>query len=154
MKVKSLSRVQLLSTPWSAAHQASLSVGLSRQEYWSGVPLPSPIYKELSLMSHSIVHKNTFFCTILVHTEFSKKCKYIENSKDHCDVCLELYQEPSTILDVHLEDCVINSIATCGVRYCVSHQYRSLLISLSFQLSPLKGFHLTFKHFLYSLYSK
>ena len=42
-KVKSLSRVQLLATPWSAAHQAPPSMGFSRQEYWSGVPLPSPI---------------------------------------------------------------------------------------------------------------
>jgi len=41
-KVKSLSRVQLLATPWSAAHQAPPSMGFSRQEYWSGVPLPSP----------------------------------------------------------------------------------------------------------------
>ena len=44
MKVKSLSRVQLLATPWTAAHQASPSLGFSRQEYWSGVPLPSPTY--------------------------------------------------------------------------------------------------------------
>ena len=43
MKFKSLSRVQLSVTPWTAAHQAPLSVGFSRQEYWSGVPLPSPI---------------------------------------------------------------------------------------------------------------
>ena len=42
VKVKSLSRVQLLATPWTAAYQAPLSVGFSRQEYWSGVPLPSP----------------------------------------------------------------------------------------------------------------
>ena len=41
-KVKSLSRLQLLVTPWTAAHQAPPSVGFSRQEYWSGVPLPSP----------------------------------------------------------------------------------------------------------------
>ena len=41
-KVKSLSRVQLLATPWTAAHQAPLSMGFFRQEYWSGVPLPSP----------------------------------------------------------------------------------------------------------------
>ena len=39
VKVKSLSRVQLLATPWTAAHQAPLSMGFSRQEYWSGVPL-------------------------------------------------------------------------------------------------------------------
>ena len=42
VKVKSLSRVRLLATPWTAAHQAPLSMGFSRQKYWSGVPLPSP----------------------------------------------------------------------------------------------------------------
>ena len=41
VKVKSLSRVWLLTTPWTAAHQAPPSMGFSRQEYWSGVPLPS-----------------------------------------------------------------------------------------------------------------
>ena len=45
VKVKSLSRVWLLATPWTAAHQAPPSMGFSRQEYWSGVPLPSPDYK-------------------------------------------------------------------------------------------------------------
>ena len=34
------SRVQLLATPWTAAHQAPPSMGFSRQEYWSGLPLP------------------------------------------------------------------------------------------------------------------
>ena len=47
VKVKSLSHVRLLATPWTAAYQAPLSMGFSRQEYWSGVPLPSPelLYK-------------------------------------------------------------------------------------------------------------
>ena len=40
VKVKSLSRIWLLATPWTAAYQAPPSVGFSRQEYWSGVPLP------------------------------------------------------------------------------------------------------------------
>ena len=40
VKVKSLSRVRLLATPWSAAYQAPPSMGFSRQESWSGVPLP------------------------------------------------------------------------------------------------------------------
>ena len=44
MKVKSLSRVRFLATLWTAAYQAPLSMGFSRQEYWSGVPLPSPAY--------------------------------------------------------------------------------------------------------------
>ena len=38
VKVKSLSRVRLLANPWTAAYQAPLSVGFSRQEYWSGLP--------------------------------------------------------------------------------------------------------------------
>ena len=42
VKVKWLSRVQLFATPWSAAYQAPPSMGFSRQEYWSRVPLPSP----------------------------------------------------------------------------------------------------------------
>ena len=42
MKVKSLSCVRLLATPWTAAYQEPPSMGFSRQEYWSGVPLPSP----------------------------------------------------------------------------------------------------------------
>ena len=41
VKVKSLSCVRLLATPWTAAHQAPPSMGFSRQEYWSGMPLPS-----------------------------------------------------------------------------------------------------------------
>ena len=44
VKVKSLSRVRLLATPWTAAYEAAPSMGFSRQEYWSGVPLPSPIW--------------------------------------------------------------------------------------------------------------
>ena len=44
VKVKSLSRVRLLATLWTAAHQAPPSMGYSRQEYWSGLPLPSPKY--------------------------------------------------------------------------------------------------------------
>ena len=41
-KVKSLSRVQLFATPWTVAYQAPPSLGFSRQEYWSGLPFPSP----------------------------------------------------------------------------------------------------------------
>ena len=48
VKVKSLSRVWLFATPWTAAYQAPPSMGFSRQEYWSGVQLPSP---SLSLAS-------------------------------------------------------------------------------------------------------
>ena len=42
MKVKSLSGVRLFATPWTVAYQALPSTGCSRQEYWSGLPFPSP----------------------------------------------------------------------------------------------------------------
>ena len=52
VKVKSFSRVWLLVTPWTAAYQAPPSMGFSRQEYWSGVPLPAPY-----LLSKSQIYK-------------------------------------------------------------------------------------------------
>ena len=42
VKVKSLSHVRLFATPWTVAHQAPPSMEFSRQEYWSGLPFPSP----------------------------------------------------------------------------------------------------------------
>ena len=44
-KMKSLSHIRLVVTPWDAAYQAPPSLGFSRQEYWSGVPLPSLLYR-------------------------------------------------------------------------------------------------------------
>ena len=59
VKVKSLSCVWLFATPWTAAHQAPLSMGFSRQEYWSGVPLPSPLG---SLSRHKFSKINKHCC--------------------------------------------------------------------------------------------
>ena len=42
VKVESLSHVRLSVTPWTVAYHAPLSMGFSRQEYWSGLPFPSP----------------------------------------------------------------------------------------------------------------
>ena len=55
VKVKSLSRVQLFTTPWTAAYQAPLSMGFSRQEYWSGVPSPSPSWSLLYFVMYDTV---------------------------------------------------------------------------------------------------
>ena len=49
VNVKSLSRVRLLATPWTAAYQAPPPMGFSRQEYWSGVPLPFPRHRAVVL---------------------------------------------------------------------------------------------------------
>ena len=61
--VKSLSCVQLLATPWTTAYQAPPSMGLSRQEYWSGLPLP----KVINPLSH-IWFANIFFHSIGLFT--------------------------------------------------------------------------------------
>ena len=53
VKVKLLSRVRLFETPWTAAHQAPPIMGFSRQEYWSGLPLPSLINIMISLYSRT-----------------------------------------------------------------------------------------------------
>ena len=60
VKVKSLSHVQLSAIPWTAASQAPLSMGFARQEYWSGVPLPSPSILYSALLFTSPLRKSTF----------------------------------------------------------------------------------------------
>ena len=68
MKVKSLSRVRLFATPWNVAFQAPLSMGFSRQEYWSGLPhppsghLPNRGIKLASLVSPELAGR---FCTTI-----------------------------------------------------------------------------------------
>ena len=63
VKVKSLSHVRLFETPCTAAYQAPPSMGFSRQEYWSGLPLPSPIYwtgtKKNHLAKNTLVMKTS-----------------------------------------------------------------------------------------------
>ena len=56
VKVKSFSRVQLFTTPWTAAHQAPPSMGFSRQEYWNGMPLPSPSQS----YKHHLIHSRLY----------------------------------------------------------------------------------------------
>ena len=62
MKVKSCSRVQLFMTPWTAAYQAPVSMGFSRQEYWSGLPLPSPPFIATLIFT---------FCLLLALAQFA-----------------------------------------------------------------------------------
>ena len=66
VKVKSLSRVRLLATPWTAAHQAPPSTEVSRQEYWSGSPVPSPIYIYRLKIIH-FCHQLLSTCVCTIH---------------------------------------------------------------------------------------
>ena len=67
LKVKSLSRARLLGTPWTAAYQAPPSLGFSRREYWSRVPLPSP-------RNSNSNRKWKLLFSCLVKTESSWRC--------------------------------------------------------------------------------
>ena len=75
VKGKSLSRVWLFMTPWNAAYQAPLPMGFSRQEYWSGVPLPSP--------HHYYSYKLIFTIVKLEELEFCRAAN--PQSKSHLE---------------------------------------------------------------------
>ena len=62
VKVKTLSHIRLSATPWTAAYQAPPSMRFSRQKYWSGVPLPSPLLLLLNLKHQKQTNQNCHSC--------------------------------------------------------------------------------------------
>ena len=97
VKVKSLSRALLFATPWSAAYQAPLSMGFSRQEYWSGVPLPSPMWAHTGLL------KMVLSWFIMMFTQLSKSIKnhqivHLKNVKYMiCKISLKIFLKPKQL---------------------------------------------------------
>ena len=94
VKVRSLSRVRLFVTPWTGAYQAPLSMGFSRQEYWSGMPSPSLCQglgsskfpkdvKELGLGNLNFLHWG-FLISSIVRVENGNplQCSCLENPRD------------------------------------------------------------------------
>ena len=79
VKGKSLSRVQLLATPWTAACQAPPSMGFSRQEYWSGLPLPSLSHSVVFLYLHWSLRK-AFLSLLAIHWNSAFKWDYLSFS--------------------------------------------------------------------------
>ena len=93
VKVKSLSRVRLLVTPWTAAYQAPPSMGFSRQEYWSGVPLPSLLSSKKGMSYYYMKQKewilNTFFYVKEVRLSMSlvvNSCQCMAKPIQYCKV--------------------------------------------------------------------
>ena len=80
-----LSHVQLFVTPWTVAHQAPLSMGFPRQEYWSGVPFPvleDPAHLGIKPLSPaSLTLADTFFTTEPPGKPISKKYFFKEEKK-------------------------------------------------------------------------
>ena len=88
VKVKPLSRVRLFATPWTAAYQAPPSMGFSRQEYWSGVPLPSlcitagvPNFGDIMLDDLRWSWCCLFLCNH--RNKVHNKCNELESSRNH-----------------------------------------------------------------------
>ena len=86
MKAKSLSRVQRLATPLTAAYQAPPSMGFSRQEYWSGVPLSSLIFLEHKYKNsqHNVGKLKTISKVYIITKEiYSRYKKTYSTLKNH-----------------------------------------------------------------------
>ena len=91
VKAKLLSCVQLYATPWTEAYQAPLSMRFSRQEYWSGVPLPSPWF--LLVCIYSFISVIVFFTSswlfflfsnsVKLHTMSIHSSEFVEHLYDH-----------------------------------------------------------------------
>ena len=89
VKGKSLSRVRLLVTPWTAAYQVLPSMGFSRQEYWSGMPLPSPrLMWGPSTFKESMIIRN-------------HSCKWSAYRK--CEVNLNIFKQQGCLYDTDVK---------------------------------------------------
>ena len=83
VRVLLLSRVQLFETPWTVAHPAPLSMEFSRQEYWSGLPFPSPV----DLSKPGIEHGSPAFLADSLLSEPSGKLPYVYIYMNHFAIC-------------------------------------------------------------------
>ena len=85
VKVKSLSRVQLFMTPWTAAYQAPLSMWYFRQEYWSGLPLPSPpeLMTQGYILPKTRRNKNVSWLWLRSWTPYGQTQTSIEESREN-----------------------------------------------------------------------
>ena len=91
------SRVWLCATPWTAAYQASPSMGFSRQEHWSGLPFPSPMHEcGKWKWSRSVVSDSFFFFNFTILYWFCHISKWI----CHRYTCVP-HPEPSSLLPPH-----------------------------------------------------
>jgi len=102
VKVKSVSRVRVSATPWTAAHQAPPSIGSSRQEYWSGVPLPSPNYQ-----------LNNLFNTLKGDPDLNSPCSHSQEAGEELYLVQNKLQKQFltlTKLDLPLELFILPSL--------------------------------------------
>ena len=118
MKLKSLGRILLLATPWTGAHQAPPSIGFSRQEYWSGVPLPSPI----ALTRQTFISK---VMSLLFYTLSRFVIVFFQRASNS----ILWLQSPSAVI---LEPKQIKSVSVSVVSASICHEVMGLVYAKAF----------------------
>jgi len=102
VKMKSLSRVRLLATPWTAAYQAPPSMGFSRQEYWSGVPLPSPAFHWTEVFNYDVIKVIIIFVLCCVLVKFYLQCLFLPCDYENIFLCFLLFTLLFYVSHLHL----------------------------------------------------
>ena len=134
------SRVRLCATPWTAAYQASPSMGFSRQEHWSGLPFPSPMHEcGKWKWSRSVVSDSFFFFNFTILYWFCHISKWI----CHRYTCVP-HPEPSSLLPPHTVPLGCPSAPAPSIPYSASNldwRLISYMILYMFQCHSPKSSH-------------
>ena len=145
MKVKSLSCVRLLAIPWTAAYQAPPSMGFSRQEYWSGVPLPSPDTSiKMSLPGSSVPGILQARTLEWVAISFSNACMHAKSLQSSPTLCDPMDSSPPGssvpgILQVRVLEWVAISFSRILFKYLLVAAAAKLLQSCPTLCDPIDG---------------
>ena len=130
VKVKTLSHVRLIATPWTAAHQAPPSVGFSKQEYWSGVPLPSPQLPPMISQIPSFIQKSEW--TKSQCTQVKKKNLYFKKVS-YCLLALQVFKNLAVSAALSPSAPQLFIITQFIFKICVSLNLQRILNSLLFE---------------------
>ena len=115
VKVKLLSRVRHFTTPWTVAYQAPPSMGFSRQEYWSGLPFPSP-----TMGYYSVIKKN----------EIMTICSHMDATRDyHTKWNKSEREKTNTLYHLHVESKIWNKWTYLWNRNGISDMENKLVVA-------------------------
>jgi len=148
--MKSLSPVQPLATPWTAAYQAPPSMGFSRQEYWSELPLPSPklYWHHIKWWYHTKYHKTLLWVTIQF-SSVAQSCLTLCDPMDHSTPVFLVHHQLLSLLklvsikSVTLSNHLILCVPLPPPAFNLS-QHQSLFQWVSFSIRWPKSWHFSF----------